>query len=225
MANIVSSVYPAVYYIFLCQAAPRLIYLTSFSVLGVGTLLLSTLDRFQHPKWRTTRALCFVCLGLCGAFPWGHVLLFYPHVESVRNALVLDLLMAASYLLAAFMFSSRIPEKWYPGKFDLWFHSHQIFHVFVVLGCFLHYLAALELVRWRDASGGCALELSKSALVQQAIDDRDAMLDVDSLVALLQTKLRCLWQGTEQSAALQDALRSDGIDLGSSQQCAWLGVA
>lgn len=37
------------------------------------------------------------------------------------------------FLTAAFFFGSHIPERWYPGRFDLIGHSHQIFHVFIVL--------------------------------------------------------------------------------------------
>ena len=134
MANIVSSFYPSVYYVFLCHPVPRLVYLTGITVLGTATLALSTLDRFQAGKWRSTRALCFALLGLCGVFPWAHVLLTHPHIESVRNAMALDIAMGASYLFAAVVFSLRVPEKWFPGRFDFWLHSHQIFHIFVVLG-------------------------------------------------------------------------------------------
>lgn len=33
----------------------------------------------------------------------------------------------------------RIPERWRPGRFDIWGASHQIFHVCAVLGAALHY--------------------------------------------------------------------------------------
>jgi len=28
----------------------------------------------------------------------------------------------------------RIPERWLIGKFDIWFSSHQLWHIFVMLG-------------------------------------------------------------------------------------------
>jgi len=35
--------------------------------------------------------------------------------------------------------NSKIPEKWYPGRFQIFFSSHQIFHVLVWLGmCILY---------------------------------------------------------------------------------------
>jgi Haemolysin-III related len=192
-------------------------------VLGVATLALSTLDGFQHHRWRSTRALAFALLGLCGVFPWAHVLLAHPHIESVRNAMLLDIAMGGAYLGAAVVFSLRVPEKWYPGRFDYWLNSHQIFHVFVVLGCYIHYLAAQELVRWRDASGGCALELTKSALVHEAVRDRGALIDLNGLVDIFEHKLQALWRQHQSStAALRDALLSDGVTLDAPpSQCAW----
>ena len=29
----------------------------------------------------------------------------------------------------AIIYANRVPERWFPGKFDLWLHSHQLFHV------------------------------------------------------------------------------------------------
>jgi hypothetical protein len=39
------------------------------------------------------------------------------------------------YLATAAAFNiSRVPERWWPGKFDVYGHSHQWFHVFIFLG-------------------------------------------------------------------------------------------
>jgi hypothetical protein len=220
--NIVSSFYPSVYYVFLCIPFPRNAYLTTVTVLGLATLLLSTLEVFQDAKWRSTRAGCFLALGLFGVFPWGHVLLAYTHIESVNRAMMLDLLMAVAYISAAAVYALRVPEKWFPGRFDLVLHSHQIFHIFVVVGAYLHYLGTLELVKWRDASGGCALELTESALVQQAVDRGDRMLGVDGLMGTFQERLQSLWLGHQSSTAFREAVLADGIDLGVSRRCPWL---
>jgi len=34
---------------------------------------------------------------------------------------------------------ARIPERLAPGLFDIWFQSHQLFHVFVVAAACVHY--------------------------------------------------------------------------------------
>ena len=42
------------------------------------------------------------------------------------------LLMGLLYGIGVTFFITRFPECIWPGKFDLLFHSHQIFHIFVV---------------------------------------------------------------------------------------------
>uniref|UniRef100_A0A7N0VIX6 Adiponectin receptor 1 n=1 Tax=Kalanchoe fedtschenkoi TaxID=63787 RepID=A0A7N0VIX6_KALFE len=61
--------------------------------------------------------------------------------------------MALFYLIGTFFYVSRIPERWRPGWFDLAGHSHQLFHVFVILGALAHYGAARMLIVWRDNVG------------------------------------------------------------------------
>lgn len=33
---------------------------------------------------------------------------------------------------------ARVPEKWHPGRYDLWCSSHQIFHILVVIAAISH---------------------------------------------------------------------------------------
>lgn len=47
----------------------------------------------------------------------------------------------------AIIFTSRIPERFFPGKFDLVFQSHQIFHCFVIAGMHFTYKAALAAIK------------------------------------------------------------------------------
>jgi len=42
----------------------------------------------------------------------------------------------------------RIPELWFPGKLDLFFNSHHIMHVMVVLAVFHMNLATNGDIRW-----------------------------------------------------------------------------
>ena len=45
----------------------------------------------------------------------------------------------ALYVGGAVIYILRIPERWYPGKFDICGASHQLFHICVVIGCVMHY--------------------------------------------------------------------------------------
>ena len=46
-----------------------------------------------------------------------------------------------------------MPEKLAPGMFDLYFSSHQIFHVLVVLAALAHYEAILTAFDYRYSLG------------------------------------------------------------------------
>ncbi|XP_029985243.1 membrane progestin receptor beta [Sphaeramia orbicularis] len=56
--------------------------------------------------------------------------------------LVFHALQIASFLLSALFFACPIPERFYPGRFDLVGHGHQIFHLFLSL-CTVCQLEAL----------------------------------------------------------------------------------
>jgi hypothetical protein len=74
------------------------------------------------------------------------------HTASVANQPCAD---PSSLLqqLGATTYACRIPERWFPGKFDIMGHSHQLWHAAVVLAAWVHYLAIMILLQWRDAAG------------------------------------------------------------------------
>ena len=75
-----------------------------------------------------------------------------------------------------------------PGKFDMAFNSHQIFHVAVVAAAFVHYKAVMSLLDWRDASGGCALLVRAGPvrrIVQDMQDLNNGTLGIDQVHAML----------------------------------------
>lgn len=156
---IVASFVPAVYYAFLCQPFWRNFYLITTTVAGASVIAVSIPDRFQTTNYRTLRACVFSGLGMWGVVPVAHQLTVYWDVWAIRYAFKLDILMGALYLTGAVIYASRIPERWMPGKLDLFGHSHQLWHITVVLAALVHFKAVMVLLQWRDASGGCAAHL------------------------------------------------------------------
>jgi predicted membrane channel-forming protein YqfA (hemolysin III family) len=73
----------------------------------------------------------------------------------LARAARLDAAMGAIYVAGAGVYAARVPERWRPGAFDVAFHSHQLFHVAVVVAAAIHYRASGVLLAWRDATGGC----------------------------------------------------------------------
>ena len=54
------------------------------------------------------------------------------------------LTMGSLYLLGAVFYVQRIPERWAPGYFDYWLHSHQIFHCLVLSAALIHLYGVIE---------------------------------------------------------------------------------
>ena len=154
-ALIVASFYPVVFYSFYCVPRARDAYLATMSAFGVLTLGVTLADRFQATKYSPLRAALFSCLGGLGSFPILHQTWFVWAEKPTPIAVMLwlELLMGACYLSGAIIYARAVPEKWKPGRFDLWFSSHNIFHVLVVMGAVVHYRAALVLLAWRDHHG------------------------------------------------------------------------
>jgi adiponectin receptor len=152
---IVASFFPPVYYGFLCRPIYVVLYLSLVSIFGIATIAVTLTPKFQDPSYHAFRAGVFTSLGLFGIIPVVHGWRIHSNVAEVHDALVLDLVMGVTYLLGAAIYTFKIPERWWPGAFDVIFHSHQLFHVAVVVAAMIHYKACNLMIMWRDSSGAC----------------------------------------------------------------------
>ena len=154
---IVGSFYPAVYFAFYCFPMWQISYLASLTILGLLTSWMSVSDHFQSKEYRVHRAIIFSLLGCSGVIPLVHTMVNHGLDHAVEAlGLWYFVAMGVLYLTGAFLYGARIPERFYPGKFDLFFHSHQLFHVFVVIAAWLHYVGIMEAFEWvhgRDSRG------------------------------------------------------------------------
>jgi len=87
----------------------------------------------------------FVLMGLSAVFPVLHGVKLYG-VEHLRKSIGLDwiVLQGVLYIAGAGLYAARVPEKWAPGRFDIWGSSHQIFHVLVVLAATSHLVGLVK---------------------------------------------------------------------------------
>lgn len=75
--------------------------------------------------------------------------------------------MALLYLVGALLYATRTPERFFPGKFDIWFQSHQLFHMCVVIAAFTHYYGISEMAMKRLTSS-CPNEEMVSPFTKQS---------------------------------------------------------
>ena len=147
---IITSFFPAMYYIFLCTPRWYVIYLTGITSMGIFAIITLFTPSLSSPKYRGFRALLFAVMGLFGIVPGVHALVVNWGNPQRNATLVYELAMAVFYLVGTGFYVGRVPERFKPGWFDRVGHSHQIFHVFVLLGALSHYAAALLFLDWRD---------------------------------------------------------------------------
>lgn len=100
----------------------------------------------------------FISLGLSGVIPVVHGISQDGfQVVDDRMSVGLVILHGAMYIFGAVLYAVSVrrsvfcecaradgdkvrwPERNYPGKFDVWGHSHQIFHIFVLMAALTHF--------------------------------------------------------------------------------------
>lgn len=112
---------PWLYYGFYCHYQPKIIYLTVVTVLGFFSIVTSLWDKFSTPQLRPVRAGVFMAFGLSGVVPAIHYVYMEGWFNDIsRASLGWLVLMGLLYILGAMFYALRIPERWFPGKFDLW---------------------------------------------------------------------------------------------------------
>ncbi|KAK4781272.1 hypothetical protein SAY87_017378 [Trapa incisa] len=150
---IITSFFPPIYYIFQCDPHWQLIYLGGITAMGVFTIATLLSPALSTGKFRAFRAMLFSSMGFFGIVPAVHACVVNWSNPQRPITLAYESVMAMSYLTGTAFYVVRVPERWRPGWFDLAGHSHQIFHVFVIMGALAHYGATLVFLEWRDKTG------------------------------------------------------------------------
>ncbi|KAK6529720.1 hypothetical protein TWF281_008883 [Arthrobotrys megalospora] len=130
-----------IYLVFYCEPRLQKIYWSMILSLGAVCCFILLNPKYQGLKYRTFRALTFVCTGLSGFAPLAHGIKLFGFEQMMKQSgMPYYMLEGLLLIIGASFYATRIPESKWPGKFDIWFSSHQIFHVFVVLGTAVHWI-------------------------------------------------------------------------------------
>ncbi|XP_078520798.1 adiponectin receptor protein 2-like [Lissotriton helveticus] len=153
---IVGSVVPWIYYWFYCSPKAQFTHLTTMLLLGATSILVSQWEYFSRTPYRVLRAGVFVGLSFSGLIPFIHFLVISGGIMEAAKPTQLGgmIIVAMLYLIAVGLYAARIPERFFPGKFDIWFHSHQIFHVLVVAGAMIHLYYISRIQEFHSSTGG-----------------------------------------------------------------------
>ena len=153
---ITSSSIPAYYYGLYCSIVAKWIHISIIATLCGGCVTAILRKKFNTPQYRMIRFVGFSLFGLYGAVPFVHIYMRDGYTYS-SNAYSLwgIVAMAATYIGGGALYAFRIPERFWPGKFDVWASSHQIFHCCVIVGAIVHYKTLFKMIRYRLSVGDC----------------------------------------------------------------------
>ncbi|CAI2374298.1 unnamed protein product [Moneuplotes crassus] len=139
--------YPICYYIFYCDATTHFMYV--YIIIGNLSCFLLIFYLFQPvfitPQFRVYRTLLLMGISLIGFLPIIQYYLFNDHknfpVVNMNLILGGDIL----YVFGAVIYMIKIPEKYFPIRFDYCGWSHNIWHLCVLVAGMMHSLASIAL--------------------------------------------------------------------------------
>lgn len=153
---IAASIMTTEYTAFYCEPVSRWTYMILTAALGIGGVILPWNPTFNGPEMAWARVAFFIGLGATGFLPIVQLSIsrgsdfvweFYtPIAKSITV-----------YVVGAFVYASKVPERWCPGMFDYCGGSHNLWHMAVLGGILFHYSAMQEFfsLAFQRAEGGC----------------------------------------------------------------------
>jgi adiponectin receptor len=152
---ITGSFIPTIIFGFACDPLWKWIYLGIVLVMGAFGLIGPWFNFWTEVKYRTFRVFVYVVLVGSGVFPIIHINFILPVSQTAPYTIGLALEIAV-YLCGMLIYSFCLPERLFPGYFDVWFSSHQVWHIFVLAGAMIHFFTVASMYRnWHLMPSEC----------------------------------------------------------------------
>jgi adiponectin receptor len=146
----------ATYYAFFCHRKVQLVYWILNFTAGVAAAITLFDTGGGGSKMRTLRGTVFSLLAISAMLPILHRTGVLGWSEGCRQiGTQWYLAEGLSLLLGVSLFVGRFPERWSPGSFDIWGHSHQLFHIWTLGGTAFHIMALVTSYNYRQAYPSC----------------------------------------------------------------------
>lgn len=143
---VATSIMTTEYTAFYCEPVSRWTYMLLTAALGVGGVILPWHPTFNRADMAWARVVFYVSLALTGFLPVGQLVAtrgsawaYYFYAPVGKSVMV--------YFCGALLYAAKIPERWFPGMFDYFGGSHNIWHMAVVAGILFHYMAMHDFFR------------------------------------------------------------------------------
>ncbi|CAJ2506398.1 Uu.00g005280.m01.CDS01 [Anthostomella pinea] len=139
------------HFAFYCHEALRNAYFLVLSGTATGCAIFTLQPNFRQPTFRTVRFLMYCFLGASLFAPLIHGIWRFGGAElDAMMGLGSFLGLAIINFTGAAVYAMRIPERWFPRRFDLLGQSHNWMHVLVLTGALVRLRGQLEVMsRWQ----------------------------------------------------------------------------
>lgn len=143
---VAASVWTLVYNAFYCQ--PNLAMFYSLTTLIVGTVgaIVPWAAWFNERQNKGLRISVFLAMCFTALAPFTHASISHGFMRTFSFFSPI-LPSVGCYVAGLVFYAFQFPERFAPGKFDLWGHAHQIWHISIVLAILFHYRATFI---WHD---------------------------------------------------------------------------
>ena len=144
------------YYAFFCSPATQRIY-WAVNAISAGAAAFTLFDTGGGGnRMRTLRGGVFSLLAVSAMLPAFHGVGLKGWDRACSEFGVhWYLAEVLSLLLGVGLFVGRIPERLSPGSFDIWGHSHQLFHSCALLGAAFHVVGLVTGLQYHQANAIC----------------------------------------------------------------------
>jgi len=137
----------------MCLEQQQMFFYISAIGLCVSTFL--TVLFVASPGVRTGSFFLFVAFANGLPFVYQGILIWTPDHPVSTVSVPMEYMyywmgMLCCVFLGLLVKSSTIPERFFPGKFDVFFQSHQLWHIFINVGNSLSYFAWVHYLEWRN---------------------------------------------------------------------------
>jgi len=150
------SQWPLMYYAFYCEPVATSIYSFVLVLLSIFGFTFPFFPIFHTDKYRKARITLYVGMAAVPMIMFLHIVGQYGLYHESSYLWGFLGVVYLIYLLGLIFYAWRIPERYWPGKFDIFFASHQIWHCLGCLAAYVWYHGFTTYMKWR-MHAPCAL--------------------------------------------------------------------
>jgi adiponectin receptor len=125
---------PLIYYSFPCDPDLRTAYFSTIAVLSAICAATTFHPLFRQPRLELVRVAIFGAVVVATFIPIVHGFVKYAAAEHFKRVALPGVLGTLGFnVLGGVVYAAKVPERWWPGRFDMWGSSHQLMHIAILL--------------------------------------------------------------------------------------------